>query len=56
MGKWLLDRLKEPSTQAGLSALGLIFGLPPGTVDIAYQVASAALAIAAIVRKEKGNA
>lgn len=56
MKQWLLDRLKEPSTQAGLSALGLLVGLPPGSVDVAYQVVAAGFAVAAIVRKEKGRA
>ena len=31
---YLASRLREPSTLAGLSVLGVMFGLPPGTVDI----------------------
>lgn len=53
---WLFDRLKEPSTLAGLSALGMMFGLPPGTMDAVGQIIAGGLAIAAIVRKENGNA
>ena len=49
--KWLVDRLKEPSTLAGLSALGMLFGLPPGTIDAVGQVVAGGLAVAAIVRK-----
>lgn len=52
---WLLSRLKEPSTLAALSALGLLFGLPPGTIDAVNQVIAGGLAIAAIVKKEKGQ-
>ena len=54
--KWLLNRLKEPSTLAGLSALGMLFGLPPGTIDAVGQVVAGGLAVAAIVRKEKSGA
>lgn len=52
--QWLLKRLKEPSTLAGLSALGVIVGLPPGSVDAAGQVFSGVMALAAIVTHEKG--
>jgi hypothetical protein len=53
---WLLNRLKEPSTLAGLSALGMLFGLPPGTIDAVSQIIAGGLAVAAIVKKEKGSA
>ena len=53
--KWFLSRLREPSTLAGLSALGLLIGLPPGTMDAIGQVITGGLAIAAIVAKEKGQ-
>ncbi|MES2688066.1 MAG: hypothetical protein V4706_14685 [Pseudomonadota bacterium] len=32
--QYLASRLREPSTLAGLSVLGVLVGLPPGTVDI----------------------
>jgi hypothetical protein len=53
---WLIARLKEPSTLAGLSALGMLFGLPPGTMDAVGQIVTGGMAIAAMVIKEKGNA
>ncbi len=49
----LLQRLREPSTMAGLSALALLFGLPPGTFDAIAQIVSGAAALAAIVLPEK---
>lgn len=54
--KWLADRLREPSTLAGLSALGVLVGLPPGTVDGVALLVSGGLALAAVVMKEKPNA
>lgn len=46
--RYLLSRMREPSTLAGLSALGLLFGLPPGTVDLAVQVAVTVAAVGAV--------
>jgi hypothetical protein len=48
----ILQRLREPSTWAGLSALGLIFGLPVGTIDALGQVLGGVAALAAIVLPE----
>lgn len=54
---WLLKRVREPSTLAGISAIGLMFGLPPGTIDAAAQVIAGAASILAIVVPEaKPNA
>jgi hypothetical protein len=52
----LLQRLKEPSTMAGLSALALLFGLPPGVIDSVAQIIGGAAALAAVVLKEKSDA
>lgn len=52
--KWLIARWKEPSTKAGLSALALIAGLPPGTIDLVFQIVGGGLAIAAMFSEEKG--
>lgn len=49
----ILKRLREPSTWAGISALGLIFGLPPGTIDLAGQVIGGVAGLAAIFLGEK---
>lgn len=51
----IIKRIKEPSTWAGLAALGLIFGLPPGTVEAVGQVLGGLAAIAAIALPEKGG-
>lgn len=48
----ILRRLREPSTMAGLSALALLFGLPPGTVDAIAQIVGGVAAVAAIVVPE----
>lgn len=53
--KWMTARLREPSTWAGLSALAVIAGLPPGTIDVVSQIIGSGLAIAAMISKEKGS-
>lgn len=45
----IFKRLREPSTWAGVSALGLVFGLPPGTIDLIGQVVGGLAGLAAIV-------
>lgn len=50
--KNLFARLREPSTMAGIAALGLLFGLPPGTVDLVGQVVGGIAGIAAIALPE----
>lgn len=52
----ILNRLKQPSTWAGLSALGLLFGLPPGTIDLAVQIGVGVAGLAGVVLDEKGAA
>jgi hypothetical protein len=49
----LLHRLREPSTWAGISALGLIFGLPPGTLDLVGQIIGGVAGLGAIFLPEK---
>lgn len=49
----ILNRLREPSTWAGLSVLGVIFGLPPGTIDLLGQVLGGVAGLAAIVLGER---
>ncbi len=51
--KSIIDRLKEPSTWAGLSALGIVFGLPPGTIDLVVQVVVGVTGLASIALGEK---
>jgi hypothetical protein len=44
----IIKRLREPSTWAGLSVLGVVFGLPPGTVELVGQVIAGVAGLAAI--------
>lgn len=47
-----LRRLREPSTWAGIAALGLVFGLPPGTVELVGQIVGGVAGLAAIFLPE----
>jgi hypothetical protein len=55
--KWLsiINRLREPSTWAGISALGLIIGLPPGTIDAVGAIVGGVAALGAIAMPESAN-
>lgn len=48
----LMQRLREPSTWAGVAALGLIFGLPPGSVEAVGQIIGGVAALGAIFMPE----
>lgn len=48
----ILKRIREPSTWAGIAALGLIFGLPPGTIEAVGQLIGGAAALGAILLPE----
>lgn len=48
----MIQRLREPSTWAGIAALGLIFGLPPGTIEAVGQIIGGAAALGAIFLPE----
>lgn len=49
----IINRLREPSTWAGLAVLGTVFGLPPGTVDAVGQVVGGLAALVAILAPER---
>jgi hypothetical protein len=49
----ILQRVKEPSTWAGIAALGVLFGLPAGAVEAVSQIVGGVAALAAIVLPEK---
>lgn len=49
----IVNRLKEPSTWAGISALGLIFGLPTGTIEAVGQIVGGVAALVAIFVPER---
>lgn len=48
----VMQRLREPSTWAGLSALALLFGVPPGTIDAVGMLLGGAAAVGAILLPE----
>lgn len=54
--KNILSRLREPSTWAGFAALGLVFGLPPGTVELVGQIVGGVAGLAAILLPEHAKA
>lgn len=52
MKDYLLRRLREPSTWAGLSVVAALVGVPPGTVEAAGQVVAGLFALAAALMPE----
>lgn len=55
MRKLILQRLREPSTWAGLSVLGVVFGLPPGSIELVGQIVAGAAGLMAILAPEAGK-
>lgn len=55
MKQTIIKRLREPSTWAGLAALGVLFGMPAGTVEAVGQVVGGAAALAAVLLPEKAT-
>lgn len=51
----ILKRLREPSSMAGLAALAVLFGVPPGTGEAVVQILGGVAALAAIVIPERGG-
>lgn len=52
-GKYLLGRLREPSTWAGLSVIATLVGVPPGTFDLVHTIVIAGLGLAATVTPDR---
>ncbi len=48
----IMQRLREPSTWAGIAALGLLVGLPAGTVEALGQIIGGVAALGAIFLPE----
>lgn len=51
--KTIVERIRQPSTQLGLSALGVLVGLPPGTLDLVGQIIVAGVALVGMFTDEK---
>jgi hypothetical protein len=49
---YFIKRLKEPSTLAGLGVLAVLFGVPPGTVDVLVTAVGGVLGAAAVMIPE----
>jgi hypothetical protein len=52
MNKAILNRLREPSTWAGLSVIAALVGVPPGTFELVSQVFMGVAGLAAIALPE----
>jgi len=50
--KFILARLREPSTLAGLSVLGVLVGLPPGSIELLGQAIGGVAGLAAVLMPE----
>ncbi len=46
---YLASRLREPSTLAGLSVLGVLVGLPPGVIDVVGTCVAGVAGAAAVL-------
>lgn len=51
----IFQRLREPSTWAGLAVLGTLFGLPAGTVEATGQILGGVAALGAIILRERAK-
>ncbi len=52
---YIIKRLREPSTWAAISAMGLLFGLPHGAIDSLGMILGGVAGIVAIVLPEGGE-
>lgn len=55
MKDFLLGRLREPSTWAGLSVIATMLGAPPGSVDLVHQIVVGVTGLASILLTEQGG-
>jgi len=51
--KYILDRIREPSTWTALGVIGTLAGLPPGTLDLVHQVVLGVVGLAGILLPEQ---
>lgn len=51
--KFILDRIKEPSTWTAIGVIGTLAGLPPGSVDLVHQIILGVVGLAGILLPEK---
>lgn len=53
MWKSIADWLRQPSTILGLSALGTLVGVPPGTLDLLGNIIVGGAGLAGILLNDK---
>ena len=54
--QWLLARLQEPSTLAGVGVMLSIFGIPAGLPEVVSHIAAGIAGALAIFLPERGTA
>jgi hypothetical protein len=52
MKSFILNRIKEPSTWAALTALGAFMGVPPGVPELVHQIAVGVCGLIAVFAPE----
>lgn len=52
---YLVRKFREPSTWAGIAAVAVAFGLPPGTIDAVGQIVGGVAGLAAVMLNERGG-
>jgi hypothetical protein len=52
MKNFILARLKEPSTWSALSVIGVMVGMPPGTMDLLQQIVLGGIGLAGVFLPE----
>lgn len=50
--KLILERLREPSSMAGIAALAVLFGVPAGATEAVAHIVGGLAALAAIAMPE----
>jgi len=53
---YVIARIKEPSTWTALGAIGLLLGLPPGTIDAVHMLLGGMATLAGIFIPEGKSA
>ncbi len=53
--KLMIKRLIQPSSLAGLSAIMVLFGVPPGTIELSTQAIAGVTGLLAILIDDKSN-
>jgi hypothetical protein len=53
---YVIARIKEPSTWTALGAIGLLLGLPPGTMDAMHMIVGGVAALVGVLLPEGKSA